>query len=784
MVRELKFEDQKATYLLLNIMAHDVIHDYGPGSSDVRWENNLEQVKRLINSNYTFGGDPIAILQHGKPIATKRLRDRSLINFNKNKNKKIKIEIEPPNDYINSIHELKEDITTSILFSIFDKLKYIPITTKENLSQKFSVYDLDFLLGSKSNKDKYNEIIKSIIEKIEGVFVLEKQTEAEYTIKGWLIKIIEILSNYSIVETAIVENPLTLYEKVVGSLKRKVFGGADTRLNHEECQELIDDMNTLLEHTSFTQLQRIYDKKYSSELNDSENTIYINERKKILDEFKKIFIEYGQQKKAGSIYGIVNILPPVKIRTSSRNAITDLKENFKEKINTMLAEYYTTINQYNADQKKIMEKKEKEQIKLKIEEEIKNKKRKQDEIAANAGDLTSDDKEVRQQFVEFIAKSGLFVTGVCDKDGNIEEDFNEITEESLITQINILLSQANWINTDDTQPTKKRKKELIKWRTKTSLDLDGVLIAHFKKNYRQINERYVCSTIFEKYVVNNAAPIDNALTDKRFCPYTSILDGMSQCSYKSSMGNREYGNMDFKIMSNKPENPRHYHGKLDIGGISNGWDNEVITINLSINPGREISINSNINTKLNGDDLKAHYVLKNTLISIIDYISILNENEQNQILSGNIFENLFSRMSTGNNRDFNRVYSHILIKGTGDLFQEINCVCKHGGYSSTPTTDRDSGILEYPPSGDQLRLFVAKDRPSGTRFIYMLINGNPHEINTKAVGGYYSTNYTLLVKHHDNTKVCEKVVSGGRKRTLKHNKNIPRRTRKRNHHIK
>ena len=107
----------------------------------------------------------------------------------------------------------------------------------------------------------------------------------------------------------------------------------------------------------------------------------------------------------------------------------------------------------------------------------------------------------------------------------------------------------------------------------------------------------------------------------------------------------------------------------------------------------------------------------------------------------------------------------ILFKGTGDLFQEINCVSKFGGYTMK-NYKIDSNILSMNTNnGEQFRLFAANDRPSGTRFIFMLLNGNPNEINTKAMGGYYSKEKLLIVKHPQNTKNCDIVpeIRGGSK---------------------
>jgi len=95
----------------------------------------------------------------------------------------------------------------------------------------------------------------------------------------------------------------------------------------------------------------------------------------------------------------------------------------------------------------------------------------------------------------------------------------------------------------------------------------------------------------------------------------------------------------------------------------------------------------------------------------------------------------------------------------------------------------NNSILSYKTSsGDQLRFFAANDRPSGTRFIYMLLKGNPKEINIKAMGGYYSKEKLLIVKRPENLNNCEIIptIKGGKKKniTKKFNKKTKKRINK------
>jgi hypothetical protein len=229
---------------------------------------------------------------------------------------------------------------------------------------------------------------------------------------------------------------------------------------------------------------------------------------------------------------------------------------------------------------------------------------------------------------------------------------------------------------------------------------------------------------------------------------------MSQCSWGSSLNNgREYSNMNFKIMNNA--NDYYYNGMMKIinkDKISVKLD-LILPNRLSVTSEKEINVN-------NAKTLEAWFVLKNTLTNIIKYVLSLPIEKRDIVFKNNkIFNNLFELGTDTDlqNDIFKNIYNDILFKGVGDLFQEINAVCLNGGYTGKPVIEKGSSentIYEYS-NNIANRFFAANDRPSGTRFIFMLINGDPDEINKKAFGGYFSRNYKLLVSHPDNKFVCE-----------------------------
>ena len=145
--------------------------------------------------------------------------------------------------------------------------------------------------------------------------------------------------------------------------------------------------------------------------------------------------------------------------------------------------------------------------------------------------------------------------------------------------------------------------------------------------------------------------------------------------------------------------------------------------------------------------LSGKYNYTNTLNIIISAVSNLYQDGWRSS-SNNIWDDLFDYGSLINNNGslanpfFQNILKEILFKGTGDLFQEINSVCKNGGYVGN--LYQDDEIDKYE-DGNSFRYFAANDRPSGTRFMFMLSNGNPSQINQKAFGGYFSNAKNVLL---------------------------------------
>jgi hypothetical protein len=815
--RNLHFTKDKATYLLLNIIAHDVIHDYGPaGGTEKRWSDNQQIVKQFTQDYYSFsdptvgGGkrsrteagfttdedadnntnadtSPYSVFHRGiqvnpktklsrpNPYLSNDARGISSVTplfpgqaqtIGYSNEEKFTINYE---NYINTLNQMDTDINNSIIFTFFNHFLFL--TNRGLIGPNINYMSSKSLIvpfGTEDNtdnmvNDNYLDIFGDICNKFIG-FCYFNKVNMSLPYADFLNILCVFLSTTFSTSQSIFENTfdilmLTSYGISTGGtkIKNKIKKGgtpSDIQLNFEESQQLIDQINKLNNSgdviDALNTLNNIYNEYYANEgvLSQQNKQIYEDTRKSLLKQYQEVFLSqpYEQKKKAGSIYGDVDILPIIKVRFSYRKV--ELIPNFNKKIADMLLDYHKIVA---------------EQVN---QQELIERQRLSDELAAQQGDLTSSDKIVRQQFSSFMAKSGLFLLGICNNDGTIIKTITSMPnlDNTLRKEINILLYIAGWTQNPG-------------WQELRNQSLDDELIDHFNKNTIEIQGRYICQgRDVKNYVVNNAAPISSDLKNKSFCPYTSILDGMSQCSWNSAQGNVEYGDMNFKIADTSED--IYYNGVLEIDTQKLQPNVNPTNLNLSYNVrmnGLNITLSGNKSTTMNGLDLEAHFVLKNTLLNVINFILNANPQTQTRIFTGgNIFGNLFDMFSSDKSNYvlFNTVYSEILFKGTGDLFQEINCVCKFGGYTMSNYTINPGILPINTSSGEQLRLFTANDRPSGTRFIYMLKNGNPSEINTKAIGGYYSKEHILIYGRPDNKNICGIVpLRGGgklKRKTRKH----------------
>jgi hypothetical protein len=334
--------------------------------------------------------------------------------------------------------------------------------------------------------------------------------------------------------------------------------------------------------------------------------------------------------------------------------------------------------------------------------------------------------------------------------------------------------------------TKDIETNLLNYYTKT-----------FKRpEYDVTKQEFVCPSgiSLKKVLINNAAPTTKTLEGYEFCTYPGILDGaLTNCNVTSQnimpKEGAEYGIIHFVLsgantavkyegkITPRPTAPKRmvdlqYEMTLDkqrIAGVAAGGSKSYIRggevnakyFQLSDRDGTiKIEKTKTINLQT-GKELEAPFALKETLSSILTYINKQNDDLQVRLMSGNVFDNLITRglnglyagtVFTDNALEpigadadiFQLVNGELFCKGCGDFFQEVVAVSEQSSYTDVRNLlyEPRGEILEWltPDKKKQytnlLRVFLANDRPSACRFMFMLTNGLSG-INQYAMGGYY-----------------------------------------------
>jgi hypothetical protein len=381
--------------------------------------------------------------------------------------------------------------------------------------------------------------------------------------------------------------------------------------------------------------------------------------------------------------------------------------------------------------------------------------------AAESGTLSPTDKKIFVTgFVKMIASFALTLYGY---------DINYVPNTGLPIldhQINILKYQIGGRSLVPQNMTDDLDSQLLDFYTSTNYYLQNV-----------VNQKTKCN--FNNYLSNNAADV-GSLLNKTLCNQASRIDGMSQCSRNSAIDyGTESGVMNFTLTN--PTNTYGYNGVLT--PVENiGVTDIDFSINLEINiflPRGKIT-GKKLNIPVNKPDtFKAVIALGNSvktiLLSVVPFLTTIDVGNVSAMWDA-ILQNMYSEIHDPlidpsidqNTTIYNLILRELLFKGTGDFFQEINAVCKNGGYVSNPiySNNVDNTIKYY--GGDAVRFFAANDRPSAVRFMHMLINGSTQQINMKAFGGYISQADEIVVKRIENTAICASgSISGGKNKTRK-----------------
>lgn len=308
------------------------------------------------------------------------------------------------------------------------------------------------------------------------------------------------------------------------------------------------------------------------------------------------------------------------------------------------------------------------------------------------------------------------------------------------------------------------------------------------RNYYTINNAATLSDldIFKKpkpnsiYANFNNIFTKNNLIDSVFCPQTSIIDAMSNCSFSSKEINKLFGLMNFSIVN--AENDASSYG-----GIVNYKKKEkvcVINLNLQIFGKSSVNINQNVALGASEAPLTAHIVYNKVCYELQD---IFNKNKQHVKTIKDLWQsvkyNYYGDVGDNpmeNSKNWNKICGAILVKSCGDFLQEINGVTKNGSYKTPPeiqlatkakktNSSARYDILPYDKNGNAFRLSLQGDRPSAFRSIFLLQQGSKEGINELAIAGYFSGNASFLAWRNGLIYLPDPKSgqAGGKKYTIK-----------------
>ena len=821
--RFMPYDGPHFRYFMVN-KYHDIIHDYGPGSSDERWEKVQTQLTKFDPARFTLGGVRKQIIHQG---TTRRINPMSTFMKSKSTNQLIGR---------TSDSSVKSRIVNTRKGRTNNRFENLQSRSRSNLIM-FSKQDASFdddisdllsdFVESVNTKIGFNTFYARIYDspKLSTIFNFEDDkisnrlrklyTRIAYYSRSRYLSMNRMQSAYQIINefmdlTPHTDNLFHILDKIIlvsiydtayvkpeGSVSRMHSstvlqnGGAkavDEKLNNDELVELIKELKVERERL-VSQIKQIYN-AFSNTPNDyaTFRMFALNAVKSVLkkDEYKQIS-KSGSVDNASSCINKCCFFPPIPKSSRQANKTLDeyTKECFLDYFDTALIGYYNGIlNGFI------------------VKEEATRLREDREKIRTESGQLTKDQRLIREQFCSLIAKLGLVLNGEYTVDGkqNKIENVQKFDDAMTAKEVNLLANWSNW----DWNPTYHTT--LIHpsgVRSNIDVDLFNATYAHFSEYI--IGDFPICrSSPNMKYVINNAAIVPNILKDYVFCPVSSVVDGMKKCNASQL---DEYGNMDFVMCEREqyisyinntapntvPSRPlrddaitpsiantiTHYYNGRSIYNRETGSTEYVIEI---LTPFFNNPVKLTRNISLSGTALEAHNVLRETLVHVINFIVYLQKHypvistliyqNQNGIFGG-LYDCLFNtKYDIYPELDdklheirymFLTVILSILFKGAGDLFQEINAVCKWGGYSGDYECGYDvipynSDTTKSSNNGNTLRMLIANDQPSGCRFAFLLLNGYPEFTNQYAFGGYMGARKRLLVTRADISEQFKELI--------------------------
>ena len=318
--------------------------------------------------------------------------------------------------------------------------------------------------------------------------------------------------------------------------------------------------------------------------------------------------------------------------------------------------------------------------------------------------------------------------------------------------------------------------ESVKKIEKSALCSDGTNASSGK--YIINNATQISNEHKEKTGPKVSAADDDLIRAKKclFCPATSILDAQLCCEFSDMKrspvlkeGYLEHGDMDFTIQSSSPSN-LSYQGELIMRKGGKSPETQIVDLKVTIKSPKVENIptfkfnNLRLTGKGTGTNiLSASFVLEQTLQHVFAFFkrqpvgvktAIAGRGNTKGAYMTNLYnilihENGNIKTDTGINNSPNSKslytgfinnpanissihalfvpFSKLVFKGCGDLFQEINAVCEHGGYkkglgyqSYFKDDALHSQMIRWNRDSNKKRLVLSNDRPSAARAMIML----------------------------------------------------------------
>lgn len=796
----IEFNKNDMTFLGLNILGHDVLHDFGDASD--RWSGCTKSIDFFINNpDVIMSGGGISTVSSYTPRQSRiQSQKKSSIPININAqfiSKKYGISIDIAKQIIQYSIRTRQNPLTVVSeyinqpsFTIFNETieEIAPIIQAEDdidlyidQTQTFALLNCLSLFIQIEPQYRNFQVLSNDIKSQQyllqlclNIFNAGDLSNDFFNLMGYNFYLFILASsidyNSSLtINFDTIQNYLNIYFSKnyffynlldiwfptfesfdISKLNSYglISGGAIEEAELQQAKYIQNVFNTFKQDPGINELieeqQKIYDDWIFGNNTDENFTTYNTNKLNLITSLVNLCSnqDIKEYNKRYFDCAFVKIMPTLRGRLKPVN----MKNEFDNFItNELLKKVSSIINKAEDDERK------------RLNYELSQK---QKELA---GELTDKHKAVIDDFSSFIARSALYVNNICDINGTY--NYGEIIDGMLQRQIQILYTQA------------RRSSPWGGDYLGSGADLDTILLnaaqnkgQNFLGNYSS-NEIPLCNKGNYKcrsYIINNAAPLSKQyeqFSNYVFCPITSIVDAQPNCTYNTAMieAGYEAGNMNFTLIDNS--NPNYFYN----GSIIPNILAKEATIKIHFNNPLRFSYENQVISKLDKEQsmLKAVNVLSTMLKNLYD-----KNFTQLQIPDGLVFSYMYKQ---ANYLEYLKDVYYILFKGTGDLFQEINAVSSKGSYiSGKPSYGPDelANSIAQINNNSRTRLFLANDRPSAVRFGFMLIRGLTN-INQEAYGGFLTSSGKIVIfkknKNDVDCRGCSGNVRGGGKKLFKLN---------------